>query len=221
MINGGLRFYNTRSDIGGFVSTVRSGRTATGWSDPRFALFFFPNFFCPSRRRFGSLPSARLPLLWEFVPFLVYVYMCVCVCCMPRRVDDEISRFEKFTSGPRASRHCLLCFLRRSLPRFELLDQPCPSWELPIITSSTVAHPWPCNSQWLDIFQGKSVSRHCTVSLYPGNFQEIYQLYRPYVACLRLIVTYYYRCLLIRVYFEEFIVKLNYINTWGRIYWDT
>lgn len=29
MINGGLRLYNARLDIGGFVSTVRSGRTAT------------------------------------------------------------------------------------------------------------------------------------------------------------------------------------------------
>lgn len=57
MINGGLRLYNAQLDIGGFVSTVRSLRkNRDRVVGSRFALFFFPNFFCPSRRRFGSLP---------------------------------------------------------------------------------------------------------------------------------------------------------------------
>lgn len=178
MINGGLRLYNARLDIGGFVSAVRSGRTATGWSD---SALLFSSFLISS----VPLVAVSVPCPLHDCPYYeslyhslcrcicvyVRVYVCVCVRALCRRVDDEISRFEKFTSGPRASRRCLLCFLRRSLPRFELLDQPYSSWELPIITSSTVAHPWPCNSRWLDIFQGKSISRHCAVSLYPGNFQ--------------------------------------------------
>lgn len=169
MINGGLRLYNARLDIGDFVSTVRSGRTATGWSDPAR---LFSSFLISS----VPLVAVSVPCLLHDCPYYESLYhflckwlhvcicACVCVCSMRRRVDDEISRFEKFTSGPRASRHCPLCFLRRSLPRFELLDQPYSSWELPVITSSTVAHPWPCNSQWLDIFQGKSISRHSAAS---------------------------------------------------------
>lgn len=109
---------------------ILSGRTATEWSDPAL---LFSSFLISS----VPLVAVSVPCPLHDCPYYESLYyslcrcMCVCayicVCALCRCVDDEISRFEKFTSGPRASRRCLLCFLRRSLPRFGLLDQPYPS----------------------------------------------------------------------------------------------
>lgn len=126
-----------------------------------FSLSFLPSLL--------SLPIPfsvfyRFPLLWEFVSLLV-------LC---RRVNNEISRLEKFTSDSRATRRCLMllafnlcrilsCLINRISART-------------VITSSTVAHPQLCNLPWFDIFRRKSISRHCAVSLYEMLSWEIHKL---------------------------------------------
>lgn len=99
--------------------------------------------------------------------------ICIIACFMPPREQWNFSarevyeRFESEPSLPHASCvdlcRVLSCLINRISART-------------VITSSTVAHPQPCNSPWFDIFRRKSISRHCAVSLYETLLWEIHKL---------------------------------------------
>lgn len=76
MISGGLRFYNARLAIGGFVSTVRSDRANRVVAILRLAPLFPPNFFS----FFSTALSLFLILLLHRRPLPV----AVSVACPPR-----------------------------------------------------------------------------------------------------------------------------------------
>jgi len=72
MINSGLRSYNSRLDIGGFVSTVHSERIATGWSDPSL---LFSSFLISS----VPLVAVSVPCSLHY-PYYESSYHSLCTC---------------------------------------------------------------------------------------------------------------------------------------------
>lgn len=131
-------------------------RDTTGWSDSfLFSLPFLSNFFYSS-----SLPYPllfRIPALYT-IAFIMRI--CIIGCFMPSREQWNFSArevYERFESEPSLS-HVSCADLRRVLSC--LINRT--SARTVVITSSTVAHPQPCNSRWFDVFRGKSIfPSHC------------------------------------------------------------
>lgn len=129
-------------------------------------ILFFSLSFLP------SLLPLPIPIsVFSTIAFIMRI--CIIGCFMPPREQWNFSareiyeRFESEPSLPHASCvdlcRVLSCLINRISART-------------VITSSTVAHPQPCNLPWFDIFRGKSISRHCAVSLYETLSWEIHKL---------------------------------------------
>lgn len=150
MISGGLRFYNARLVISGFVSTVRPDRVTTGWSDPALLL---PSFLISS----AHLVAVSLPCPPHDCPYYENLYhsLLYAAAWTMKFLGSKSLRAVREPSLSRVS--CLDLCLVLSWP-----DQPCPSGSHNNFIRSRSSLTVPNSRRYF--LRGKSIFRHRVVS---------------------------------------------------------